>query len=186
MPTELGEESLVAKTSFRELIKRCTLKILLATDGTKFSQCAAEAIAKGPMAAGTEVKMISVVHARIPTVPDPTMTGMAIHEESLADAREEAVAALDHAAEYLEAQAPDLKLSRVMPQGSPKEEILAEAERWGADLVVLGSHGRGPVRRFLLGSVSHSLALHAPCSVEIVRCRGEFPEAGAPPCGEDP
>jgi hypothetical protein len=39
-----------------------------------------------------------------------------------------------------------------------------------ADLIVLGSHGLGPVNRRLLGSVSPAVALHALCSVEIVRC----------------
>jgi hypothetical protein len=36
--------------------------------------------------------------------------------------------------------------------------------------IVVGSHGFGPVRRRLLGSVSQAIALQAPCSVEIVRC----------------
>lgn len=54
---------------------------------------------------------------------------------------------------------------------APKTAIVEEAERWGTDLVVLGTHGHGPAGRFLLGSVAHSVVLHAPCSVEVVRSR---------------
>jgi nucleotide-binding universal stress UspA family protein len=46
-----------------------------------------------------------------------------------------------------------------------------EAERWGADLIVLGSHGHGATMRMRLGSVSHRVVLHAPCSVEVIRGR---------------
>jgi nucleotide-binding universal stress UspA family protein len=53
--------------------------------------------------------------------------------------------------------------------GSPKEAILDEAERWGADLIVVGSHGYGAIQRLFLGSVSLAVATNALCSVEIVR-----------------
>ena len=56
-----------------------------------------------------------------------------------------------------------------MIDGSPKQVIVEQAEQWGADLIVVGCHGFGPVKRFLLGSVSQAVAVHAPCSVEIVR-----------------
>jgi nucleotide-binding universal stress UspA family protein len=46
---------------------------------------------------------------------------------------------------------------------------LSEAAEWEADLIVVGSHGRRGVNRFLLGSVSEAVALHANCSVEIIR-----------------
>ena len=55
--------------------------------------------------------------------------------------------------------------------GIPKHAVVDEAERWGADLVVVGSHGYSGFERFLLGSVSQSIAHHARCSVLIVRCR---------------
>ena len=57
--------------------------------------------------------------------------------------------------------------------GYPKQIILDEAKDWGADLVVVGSHGYGGFARLFLGSVSNAVALHAPCSVMIVRGRGE-------------
>ena len=47
--------------------------------------------------------------------------------------------------------------------------ILDDAERFGADLIMVGSHGYGPVKGFLMGSVSQAIALNAKCSVEIVR-----------------
>jgi nucleotide-binding universal stress UspA family protein len=47
--------------------------------------------------------------------------------------------------------------------------ILDTAAKWHADLIVIGSHGRKGLDRFLLGSVSEAVARHAPCSVQIVR-----------------
>ena len=64
---------------------------------------------------------------------------------------------------------PALTITTVVIEGSPKSVILKEAETFGADLIVVGSHGSGAVERFLLGSVSHAVSLHAKCSVEIVR-----------------
>ena len=52
-----------------------------------------------------------------------------------------------------------------------EEEAANKAKKWGADLIVLGSHGYRGLQRFLLGSVSHAVVAHAPCSVEIVRKR---------------
>ena len=60
-----------------------------------------------------------------------------------------------------------------VPAATPKELILSEAAEWGADLIVVGSHGRRGINRFLLGSVSEAVALHANCSVEIIRRTGQ-------------
>ena len=62
-----------------------------------------------------------------------------------------------------------MKITTEVLSGSPKRVILEEAEAFGADLIVVGSHGHGMVESFLLGSVSQAVALHAKCSVEIVR-----------------
>jgi nucleotide-binding universal stress UspA family protein len=50
---------------------------------------------------------------------------------------------------------------------------LDEAEKWEADLIVVGSHGYQGFKRFLLGSVAQAIASHAHCSVEIARQRQE-------------
>ena len=51
----------------------------------------------------------------------------------------------------------------------PKQAILDEAKECGADLIVVGSHGRRGFQNFLLGSVSEAVAMHAECSVDIIR-----------------
>jgi nucleotide-binding universal stress UspA family protein len=62
-----------------------------------------------------------------------------------------------------------LKVTASVLAGNPKEVILAEAKKWKADLIVVGSHGRRRFRRFLLGSVSEAVAMNAHCSVVVVR-----------------
>ena len=73
------------------------------------------------------------------------------------------------AAEKIRQEAPELRVSTEVIEGAPKRVIVEDAERWGADLIIVGSHGFGPVERFLLGSVAEAVAVHAPCSVEIAR-----------------
>ena len=53
-------------------------------------------------------------------------------------------------------------------RGPPDQQIIEKAKEWKADLIVVGSHGRGFWGR-LLGSVSNGVVHHAPCSVLVVR-----------------
>ena len=62
-----------------------------------------------------------------------------------------------------------LKAEGAVLTGKAKEAILEEAQKWAADLILVGSHGRRGFRRFLLGSVSEAVAMNAPCSVVVVR-----------------
>lgn len=61
------------------------------------------------------------------------------------------------------------KVDTEVRQGDPRSEIVDEAGKWKADLIVMGSHGYTGIKRLLLGSVASSVVSHAPCSVEIVR-----------------
>ena len=62
-----------------------------------------------------------------------------------------------------------LRLTSETFHGSAKQVTVDEANKWGADLIVLGSRGLGALDRFLLGSVSQAVVNHAPFSVEVVR-----------------
>ena len=64
-----------------------------------------------------------------------------------------------------------MQLEAKVLQGRPKSAILDEARDLGADLIVVGAHGRSGIERFLLGSVSLAVAGHAQCSIKIVRPR---------------
>lgn len=62
-----------------------------------------------------------------------------------------------------------IKTQAVVLEGDARFRIVDEADRWAADLIVMGSHGYTGIKRLLLGSVAASVVGHAPCSVEIVR-----------------
>jgi nucleotide-binding universal stress UspA family protein len=76
------------------------------------------------------------------------------------------------------AQAGDLAEVRLIA-GAPLEAILEAADREGAELLVVGSRGRGRLRSTVLGSVSRELASRARCPVVIVPSRARWTGAGS-------
>jgi len=145
------------------------MKILVAIDGSPASDVAVESVATRPWSDGTEVEVLTVIHAAVPFILDPTYTLAFIHMDQLEKARKRAPEIADEAAARL--KAPGRTVTTQVLEGAPKHLIVEEAARYGADLIVLGTHGYGPAGRFLLGSVAHAVVLHAPCSVEVVRTR---------------
>lgn len=147
------------------------MKILVATDGSKFGEEAVKEVARRPWPAGSEVLVVYVVE---PT-PQPSAEMWAgSYQDYYAELsqwqRAQARRALEAATRILDAREDKtLRVSAEMLEGQPKRRIPEEADAWGADLVVVGSHGYGIWDRLLLGSVSQAVASHAPCSVEIVR-----------------
>lgn len=74
---------------------------------------------------------------------------------------------LAQALDGLAREHPDVSTRTVVASERPTDALVEEAE--SAELLVVGSHGRGPVRRALLGSVSHAVVQEAPCPVAVVR-----------------
>lgn len=72
-------------------------------------------------------------------------------------------------AKRLLADAGVKKVDIALKQGKPSHEIVDVAKSMSADLIIAGAEGRTAVQHFLLGSVSHAIAMHAPCAVAIVK-----------------
>jgi len=144
------------------------LKILLATDGSECSQAAAQSMAQRPWPAGTAFRILSVVEPSAPLFRPPYFSPEIMEELRGKDMRR-AQEAVSCAESILFGAGMEASSTVAVPAATPKELILSEAAEWGADLIVVGSHGRRGVNRFLLGSVSEAVALHANCSVEIIR-----------------
>jgi nucleotide-binding universal stress UspA family protein len=150
------------------------LKILLATDGSECSIAAARSVARQPWPVGSSVKVISAVPPFVPLANVSTPYSFPSQFVLAAETAEKvgwsnALEAISRTHEILsESSALQVEPSGPL-NGDPKSVILDEAAEWGADIVVLGSHGRRGFDRLVMGSVSESVALHAHCSVEVIR-----------------
>jgi nucleotide-binding universal stress UspA family protein len=78
-----------------------------------------------------------------------------------------------------------IRLDRLTHDGDPAVEIVAAADRWGADLIIVGSHGRGRLARLLLESTAESVVREAHCPVLCVGYAPALAPAKARPCCEE-
>ena len=146
------------------------MKILLAVDGSEYSDGAVAEVANRPWPPQSEVKIITAAEIPIPVGMEPWAVSADYYDVVQKSIRQAAQAAIDSAALKLNSiKDKTMTISSEIIEGSPRQVIVDEAERWGADLIVMGSRGLGAWNRLLLGSVSSAVVHHAKCSVEIVR-----------------
>jgi len=147
--------------------RRPGIKVLLATDGSKFSIAAIRSVAKRPWARGSEFKVIAIPEPflAVSQFPFELKEVEKLNADALKDAKRCAAAG----AEILAKAGLKVETDTPLPTESDGNEIVNEATRWGAELIVLGSHGRRGFDRLTIGSVSEHVAFHAHCSVEVVR-----------------
>lgn len=147
-------------------------RIMLATDGSSQAVKAAEALASRPWKAGTEVLVVKVVELMEPptvSLVGPGDPGFPTHPDDFVAAKAAAQSVVSQAAQIVSRVCPHVSESIPVVTTGAKGAILDESERWDADCIFLGSHGTSGIDRFLLGSVSEAVAIHAPCSVVVVR-----------------
>lgn len=150
------------------------MKIIIATDGSKFSTAAVEAccdLIRDDVK--TWIKIISAHEAQVPMAAEPFAISAEYYQQLDMFADRSAHGAADAAAAIINERFPGdtVEVSTVVELGRPAEMILEAAEKWRPDLIVVGSHGRNFWGRLALGSVSDAVLHHAPCSVLIVRNR---------------
>jgi nucleotide-binding universal stress UspA family protein len=139
------------------------MRILAAIDGSKFSELVTDTVIAQGKAPGTEVHVLHLIQ------PLPALKDGVLKWEIKTEQRKQGEALLRRASEKL-AKA-GIQCTTEVSEGIAKSVILDVAENWSADLILVGSHGDNWVERFLLGSVSETIARHASCSVQIVRAR---------------
>ncbi len=147
------------------------MKIILATDGTKFGEAATEMLRKFNLGDGDSVKVISVVDMAVPLAVDVYGGYLPDTSELEKAARENAAKVIDSTSDKLRTMfgGAAVEVSGEVLFGSPDSRIVETAEEAGAELIILGSHGYKRWERLLLGSVSSSVVHHAHCSVLVVR-----------------
>ena len=151
-------------------------RVLFATDGSELAIEAAQRAAG--MLADFEATVLGVVPPPPLLVPSTEVAG--IESVAVPVTSPATVAAIDESVTVeIEAgiertiTAIGRPAERRVVHGDPAIEICRIAEEGRFDLVVIGSHGSGFLKRVLLGSVSQHVLHHAPCPVLVVRERGD-------------
>lgn len=156
------------------------MRVLLAVDGSPCSEAAVQEVAARPWPSNSEFRIVSAFQVPPVLTPETWTIQAEYYEELERVVREQTQKIVDAASAKLRlALAESAKVSSYILPGSPQGVILEAAERWKADLIVVGSHGYGTWHRLVLGSVSQAVVLHAKCSVEVVRAKDQQKEAKA-------
>ena len=135
-------------------------RIFIAIDGSVQSGWAAEY--GGELAKELSGRVMLFHAIRPDTSVFDTTAKQLEHDEA---ARREGNLALERARLLLP---PRVEYDSMQTEGVPGDEIVAAAKRWEADVIVMGTHGRGHVAQFLLGSTAEAVIRHAHCPVLTV------------------
>jgi nucleotide-binding universal stress UspA family protein len=158
------------------------MKIILATDGSAYSQAVVEVLKRFPLPAPTDLTVLSVLaddeifHTAEIDMEEADRNGLdALYQSQ----RQQAERLLAREAERF--AATGWTVHTMLREGHVAHQIVTAAEELAADLVAVGARGVGGIKRFLLGSVSHRVIRYAPCSVLVARTpAAEAPAAEAP------
>lgn len=144
--------------------------VLVGVDSSPDAAKAVHLVAQLPLSAETDFCLANVLPSRDTVLGAAPLTlgGMIENLEAvLENAKKEGEARLRELAKVL--QADHRKVRAEILRGDPSTALINAAEREGADLIVIGSHGEGNLDRFLLGSVSERVVRYAQSSVLVVR-----------------
>src|SRR5687768_5046200 len=164
------------------------MKLLIAYDGSESADTAIEGLRRaGLPSKNVEALVVSVAEVWLPLpaqneVLDDTFPLQIPH--GLKHARERAANMIADAEEVaqrgrkrLQQALPEWTVTNEVRNGSPAFELLNHAEEYQPQLIVVGSHGRNALGRFVLGSVSQKVLTEAVCSVRIARGRVDEPNS---------
>ena len=145
------------------------VRIVIGVDGSPDSNAAVEAVCERGWPKGTQVRLLVVVDT-VMGIPNDSQSGeLRWIEMGDPDDWEPVRQIFEPAAAKLRSAGLDAAV--MIRRGNPKDQIVEEAESWGADGIFVGAKGIRGIDRLLLGSVSSAVSARAQCSVEVVRPR---------------
>lgn len=168
---------LAPTTAGNYLILGEPMRILIGYDGSVAGDGALYDLYAAGLPASAEAVVLSVATPWVPYGPggDPAAEGWGANAAEILEFSRrmlgDAVNLAERGARFLRANFPGWTIQAEAVIDEPARGILAKAESWKPDLIVLGSQGRSSVASFLLGSVSHRVLNHARACVRICRPR---------------
>ena len=141
------------------------MKILLCTDGSKFSQKALEETVV--IAKGCNVNEVAIIHVHerydpLPTIPNESIRWI------MQEHKKEGEKILLEALKIFEGK--NIKAHTILKEGRPADTIVRVAREEGFDMIVIGSRGLGGLKKLFLGSVSNAIIQEVVnCSVLVVK-----------------
>jgi len=141
------------------------MKVLIAYDG---SSCAIDAVRSLKRAGLPESAEATVMTVAEKWQAPVGASGQPLNVSSLSDDKT-ALHEAEEGKKHLQKEFPEWKINVQGDAGSASHKMVEYADEWGADLIVVGSHGLNAVERFVFGSISQQLVTSAHCSVRVAR-----------------
>lgn len=165
-------------------------KILIGYDGSECADAALDDLSRAGLPPDAETQILSVAEVWLPP-PPPSAYEIVEQAREVgvpadlkrvyargSHAAKEALALAEQASARVRTNFPSWRVSPDSSCGSPAWELVFRADQWKPELIVVGSHGRTALGRFVLGSVSQRVLTEARCSVRVAR--GRLEEPGTP------
>lgn len=153
------------------------MKLLIAYDGSRCAEAALQDLRRAGLPHFAEVLVMSVEEFE-PMLPPPGVLAVA-PAPIAAPFVTERLKLAEAAARRLQQDFPRWQVSAEAEMGAPAYTLLKKALEWQTDLIIVGSHGRSALGRFVLGSVSQKLVTEASCAVRVAR--GQSIDPAIPP-----
>jgi nucleotide-binding universal stress UspA family protein len=149
---------------------RDRMKILIAYDGSECAESAIDDLKRAGLPRRAEALVLTIAEELIPA---PRSIGGVdtTFAKSLLEEEKDSLAMARRARSRIQTLFPGWEILAEAGIGSPGSEIIAKADEWRPDLIVVGSHGRTALGQMFFGSVSQNVINEARCSVRVARGR---------------